>query len=147
MARISTGLASAILGQYGLTRMMNSGHICLYSGVPPGGADEKIEHPLIGQVTSFGLPVTGGIPTNGLRITQSIPGRLSGADDWYVRVINSGTPTWWRWKWYMPDDDKESLYYPRMDGNVGRELVLETTNLLQGQIMRIAAFNVSFMGF
>ena len=138
MARFSTGLRNALASNYGLGLMMNGGVIRVYSGSRPLSPDGAPTGTLLGMITTEGRTfVAPDDPFEaGLQLALLSPGSVYNNGNWRLKGSSLGTATWWRWCWAGADPLTESTYYPRVDGLVGTELVLEsrlitlTTNVL-----------------
>lgn len=144
MVKISTGLASALLGDYGLSRMMNRGVIDIYSGSPPEYAHFAPPGTWLGRITTNGLVFVPGNPTNGLVLDRSERGVLKDSGDWVLKGVANGTAGWWRWKWYQNDPNTTDPYYPRVDGAVGDSLFLNTTTITPSTSVPIDRFYLTF---
>ncbi|MDF1819916.1 MAG: hypothetical protein P1U54_14880, partial [Immundisolibacteraceae bacterium] len=142
--RLSNGLRTALYGQYGITAMMQYGFIEVYSGTQPTDANAEPTGTLLGRITNNGVPHVTGTSTGGLTLTQDTNGRLTSLGAWRLTGIASGTAGWWRWKWNAPDDDSLSLYYPRIDGDVGTALVLANTAITAATDEEISSFILVF---
>ena len=147
MVRLSTGLALSMIGNYGLTAMMNYGHIKVYSGDQPISPDMPPEGEQLAYITTDGLPFVVGNTGNGaLALSQDDAGVLQSAGIWKLTGIDTGVAGWWRWYWNSYDSENQSFYYPRMDGLVGESLVLANENITAASNLEISAFNVQFRG-
>jgi hypothetical protein len=145
--RLSAGLQSSLLTEFGLASMMNYGVIEVYSGEQPLTASYAPTGTLLGTITEDGLGFVVGSTTGGLRVAYSgVLGGLVKQGTWRLRGVTNGAPGWWRWKWNAADDDSESLFLPRMDGAVGESLVIGTNQLSPTTNIEIADFLVAFAG-
>lgn len=144
MIKLSTGLASAVLGDYGLSRMMNRGIIDIYSGTPPEQPHMSPTGTWLGRITKNGNTFIAGSSTNGLLLDRTEPGVLKDSGDWVLKGVANGTAGWWRWKWYLADPNTTDPYYPRVDGLVGDSLFLTTTNITLSTNMPIDKFYLRF---
>lgn len=128
--RLSSGLRTSMVLDYGLERMMRFGHIRIYTGPQPQSADNPPLGTYIARVSADGLTPVTGQQTGGLRLQQGgIAGSLDMLGDWTLVGIASGTAGWWRFVWNSPDDHSESQEYPRIDGLVGESLLLDETSI------------------
>jgi hypothetical protein len=143
--RLSSGLKSAVYGQYGITAMMQYGHIRVFSGTQPTTANDAPTGTLLGTITNNGAPFVPGSATGGLRLDQDSSGRLTAGGTWTLTGVDTGTAGWWRWTWNAPDDDSVSLYYPRIDGDVGTSLVLANTSITPSTDEPISSFFLQFL--
>jgi len=145
--RLSAGLQSSLLTEFGLAAMMNYGVIEVYSGAQPITASDAPTGTLLGTITEDGLDFTSGSTAGGLRTAYSGPlGGLVKQGTWRLRGAADGAPGWWRWKWNAADDDSESLFLPRVDGEVGESLVLGINQISPTTNIEIADFLVAFSG-
>jgi hypothetical protein len=150
MIRLSTGLALSMLGNYGMSAMMNYGRIEVYSGeqpLSPNLPPSSTNSTLLASVTTDGLPfVMGfGAGTGALELTQDTDGVVKKVGEWLLwGMSESGVAQWWRWRWNSFDDNAESFYYPRMDGAVGESLILENTSIVPATNVAIRNFSVQF---
>lgn len=143
--RLSSGLRDAMVGQYGLTAMLQYGHIRLYGGASqPASADEPPAGILLGRVSTDGLTPTPGSATGGLVLWPDGPGRLKDTGDWLLRATANGVPTWWRFVWNAVDNGEFSDTMPRIDGAVGESLLLPTIAVTAGMTLPIKAFSLTF---
>lgn len=128
MARFSTGLRDALAVNYGLGVMMNGGVIRIYGGSLPDSPDNPPNASELGRITTEGLTFIPGDDTvgAGLLLSHLSPGTLIKNGDWRLKGIATGNAIWWRWCWAAPDSLDYSIVYPRVDGRVGVELILET---------------------
>lgn len=143
--RLSNGLKSALYGQFGIQAMMNYGYIEVYSGTQPTTANEPPTGTLLGTITNNGDTHQAGTTTGGLRIDQDTSGQLVASGTWTLTGSDTGTAGWWRWKWNNFDDNALSLYYPRMDGDVGTALVLTNTSITPSTDEVIGSFVMQFL--
>jgi hypothetical protein len=147
--RLSTGLALAMTGSYGLQAMMNYGYVDVYSGVqpispdlPPAETDVRL-----GRITTDGLAhVVGSAADGALKVDQTETGLLTKSGSWILTGVDAGIATWWRWHWNSFDDNTQTFFYPRMDGDVGESLVLAETDITILTSVEISSFNVQFRG-
>ena len=143
--RVSSGLSRSMLSTYGLTSMMDYGVIDIYSGAQPASASNAPTGTRLAQITNDGdvfIPTTA---QGGLRIVLGDAGGLIKSGTWRMKGIADGTAGWWRWKWNEPDDDSNSLYYPRLDGAVGESLILQTTSITTLTNVVIDEFYLNFL--
>lgn len=143
--RLSSGLRTAILTDFGLGAMMNYGVIEVYTGTQPETAILAPTGLLIGRITTDGDPFLVGTVNGGLKLAVDPEGGLTFDGVWRLKGLDTGTAGWWRWKWNSPDDDGDSLFYPRMDGAVGDSLRLAATIITPVTNVVITDFNVNIM--
>lgn len=146
MINISIGLASALLGNYGLSAMMNNGIIDVYSGDQPEFAHFAPTGTWLGRITTNGGTFVPGNPDNGLLLSQESLGILRDTGDWKLRGITEGVAGWWRWKWMLEDPDTLDPYYPRIDGDIGTALVLADRTILPSTLLAIDSFYLTLSG-
>jgi hypothetical protein len=142
--RLSLGLENSLLGEFGLSAMMNYGVIEIYSGEQPDGAENSPTGTLLGRITQNGVPFQVGTVIGGCQLELLGTGGLGFVPGWRLKGVTTGIAGWWRWKWNQPDDDSDSLYYPRMDGLVGESLVLRSNSITSASDILISNFFVSF---
>lgn len=146
MIKISTGLAAAILGNYGLSMMMNHGIIDVYSGDQPEFAHLAPTGVHLGRVTINGDVFVPGSELNGLTLDNQTLGVLRDTGDWKLRGMAEGQAGWWRWKWMLDDPNVTDPYYPRIDGDVGTTLVLASRDITPGTLIAIDSFYLTLSG-
>ena len=49
---------------------------------------------------------------------------------WRLVGTANGTATWWRWSWAFEDSNAQSDYYPRVDGRVGENGLVLSSNAI-----------------
>jgi hypothetical protein len=142
---VSTGLAQALLSDFGILSYLDFGIIEIRTGPPPDSADDAPTGTLLGRVTRDGLPFVEGTGTAGLRAdVTSVRGQLRDNGDWLLTVVANGLAGWWRWRWYPVDDQSTSTYLPRIDGAVGDSLILANPNLTTANSPITVAFSMQF---
>ena len=144
MIRLSEGLKSAVLGNYGLARMMENGVIEVYSGTQPEFAHWAPTGTLLARVTKNGGVFIPGDSANGLSLDQTEAGALKDTGDWRLTGVAGGTAGWWRWKWMLADPNTTDPYYPRIDGAVGESLILLDTVITNISDIPIDRFYLTF---
>lgn len=144
MARFSTGLRNALASNYGLGVMLNGGIIRVYDGVIPSTPDKPPFGTELGRITTQAKVFIPGNDVNaaGLQLAFVSPGTLTQGGDWKLKGLTSGTATWWRWNWSGPDPNAQSTLYPRIDGQVGKSLILVTTTITSQTLVTIENFLV-----
>lgn len=143
--RVSSGLRAALLGDYGLTAMMDYGVIEIYTGPQPASASLAPTGTLIGRITNNGDGFVTGTTTGALRVALGVSGSLTKTGVWRLKGVATGDAGWWRWKWNSPDDGSNSQYYPRMDGAVGESLTLANNTITAATNVVIDDFTVNIM--
>jgi hypothetical protein len=124
--------------------MMNGGVIRVYSSIIPASPDNAPTGIELGRITTEGRTFT--FPDDpfdaGLNLAVVSPGKLINDGNWYLKGITSGTATWWRWCWAGEDLMEYSTYYPRVDGLLGSELVLQSTYISSSTLVIIESFSI-----
>lgn len=143
--RISPGLRAALLSEYGLKAMMDLGTINVYTGPQPATAALAPTGVLVARVTTEGLTFTPGAAAGGLALALSPAGGLTGAGEWRLRGVTTGSAGWWRWVWNAVDPGSPSLYYPRVDGAVGESLLLPQAAITADTNIVVDSFLVNFV--
>ena len=126
MLRFSSGLRAALSTHYGFGAMMNRGVIYLYDNpVAVRPDDTPMTTPLAAITTNGAGFVPGTDPDNAGLLLQFVPpDGLANAGIWWITGLRSGTATWFRWLALAPDPNTHSTYYPRVDGDVGVDLII-----------------------
>lgn len=147
MIKLSSGLRQAIMNEYGLGLMMNGGIIYIYNGTMPDSPDNPPNGTLLAYITTEGRVFQAGEDTidAGLLLYSVFPGVLTDDGRWYLTGLATGTATWWRWCWSDADSHGESTYYPRIDGDVGAALKLNTNEISPSQYFRIERFYLEML--
>jgi hypothetical protein len=124
--------------------MMNGGLIRVYSGTIPSSPDGAPVGTELGRITTDGLEfMFPGDPLGaGLMLSSASPGILTNSGNWRLKGIVSGTAGWWRWCWAIEDLQAYSTYYPRVDGVLGDELVLNTSSITPSTNVLIESFSI-----
>ena len=145
MIALSTGLVRSIMTEYGFQSMMDRGVIELYPGSRPGSANDATPVPPIARITQDGgLFTPGSSPQFGLQLQESTElGTIASRGNWVCKGINYGTPTWFRWYWAQGDPRTNSVFYPRIDGTVGQDLVLQDQTVTSGSEFTLDAVYIS----
>ena len=117
--RISSGLRSEIITNYGLGRVIQYGYIQIYDGLQPASADEAPSGVLLAVITQDGLPTpTPSDDSGGLQLVQAGIGQIVNQGEWVIKGVDSGTPGWWRFVGGNPDAGGFSEEASRVDGAV-----------------------------
>lgn len=139
--KLSSGLRTSMVLEYGLERMMRFGHIRIYTGPQPLSADEPPSGTYIARVSADGVLPLAGQLEGGLQMQQGlIAGSLEMFGDWRFVGLANGLAGWWRFVWNSVDDHSYSLVYPRIDGLVGESLLLDETVITPSQNMTVNEF-------
>jgi len=141
--RISTGLRNAVLGEYGVSAMMNLGVIEVYSGTQPFTPDEPPSGTLLAVVTDNGDFFIPGGDDGALRLKEVTTGSLEKSGTWRLKGVNVGVAGWWRWMWNAEDSRASSQYFPRMDGAVGESLVLQFPEITETTDIEVESFTLN----
>jgi hypothetical protein len=141
--RISTGLRNAVLGEYGVSAMMNLGVIEVYTGVQPFAPDEPPSGTLVAIVTNNGDSFVPGGAVGALSLKEVTTGALEKSGTWRLKGVNVGVAGWWRWMWNATDTRESSQYFPRMDGMVGESLILQYPDITATTDIEVESFTLS----
>lgn len=147
MIKLSSGLRQALMNEYGLGLMMNGGTIRVYNGEMPTSPDNPPNGSQLARITTEGrtfIPGNDNVDA-GLLLYSVFPGVLTDDGRWYLTGTASGTATWWRWCWSDADNQGESTYYPRVDGDVGVALKLNTPVITPALYFRIERFYMELL--
>lgn len=141
MISLSTGLVRSMMTAHGFLSMMERGVIDVFSDERPFGADAATPGIPIARITQDGGAFNpGSSPAYGLRLQESGElGVLTSQGSWVLSGLSDGTPTWFRWYWALSDPKTASVFYPRIDGTVGQDLVLGTNFIFSGQSIQLDA--------
>jgi|TARA_B110000908_G_scaffold15787_1_gene17931 hypothetical protein len=142
--KLSLGLENSLLGEFGLSSMMNYGVIEIYSGDQPEQADFSPTGTLLARITQNGVPFEVGTNRGGCQLQLMGTGGLGFVPGWRLKGITNGIAGYWRWKWNAPDDDSDTLFFPRIDGLVGESLVLRSNNITPESDILISDFLIVF---
>lgn len=147
MIRFSSGLRQAVMNEYGLGLMMNGGTIRIYDGTMPGSPDEPPNGTQLARITTEGRAFIPGNDTvdAGLLLYNVFPGVLIDDGRWYLSGKATGTAKWWRWCWAGADSQDSSTYYPRIDGDVGAALKLNSIIIHSTDYFRIERFYMELL--
>lgn len=131
MARLSTGLLDAMASLYGLGYLMNGGAIYVFEGEAPPSADDAAPSEPIAAITVEGrtfVPETDPDEA-GIALAVFSPGRVASTKPLRIVGRRDGIASWWRWCWSGPDDLGASAINPRVDGDVGDEMILKSVSI------------------
>ena len=145
MLHVSTGFKKLILGPHSFTEIFDRGAILVYADGRPATADMSVVGAtLLGRITVGGYDWAPPNTVFGLRFEQYGPYIVKhSADQWVLRVLASGTPTWARLVGAAPDGGVLSYDLPRADFDVGVEMILPPSPLVEGTVATIDAFTYS----
>lgn len=145
MIRLSSGLRTSIITNYGLGMLMQLGRIYLYSGSQPEYADAAPTGTKLAVVCQDGILPAPDVDAGGLQLRGGTdPGTLVNDGNWVLKGLATGTPSWWRFVWNGEDNEATSNYYPRIDGQVGESLVLSTPGVTATTEAAISSFFLVF---
>lgn len=142
MLSYSNGLCLAIIGSGGFASTMDGGVIRIFNGLRPANANLKIPpgNIQLATVTTEGREFVPGADAvgAGLRFRLGLDGLLENYGRWDLVPSLTGTAVWFRWNWRDVDPNDDSVYFPRIDGDISligtiSDMVLERTNLIAGQ--------------
>lgn len=139
MISLSTGLVRSMMTAYGFQSMMEKGVIDVFAGEPPLGADSATPGTPIARITQDGGSFSPGTdPANGLQLQEAAtPGVISSKGAWILVGLGAGVPAWFRWYWALSDPQTTTIFYPRVDGIVGSDLVIGTNYVHAGQTVEL----------
>lgn len=145
MLTFSTGLIRAMMGLHGFRAMMDRGVIELYSGHRPESPNAATPSSPLARITQNGqIFVPGSPPQNGLRLRESDEsGSVTMDGTWVCVGVKSGVPSWFRWYWSSQDSRDTSQFYPRVDGDVGVDLILPSDAIAPGASFQLDAVYIS----
>lgn len=118
--QLSTGFATAILGDKSFAGIFAGGCIEIYSGTQPANADIAASGNLLARVTRNGGTWTPGSPANGLLFQNG--GRYVAFDpshEYRLAGLATGTAGWFRLVSSAADGSVASTSLPRIDGAIG----------------------------
>ena len=133
--RISSGLRDAVVTNYGLGQMMQSGFIQIFSGEQPLTPDEPPNGVLLAQITQDGLPIPiPGDSAGGLQLIGGDIGEIVNYGNWIIVGVSGGTPGWWRFVAGNIDPGGYSNTACRIDGSVA-ECITGLPEFITGSTM------------
>lgn len=141
---ISTGLKSALLTLSGFQSIMDGGVIEVYQGARPASPDDAHSAILLGRVTQDGNAWAPLVSNGGLKLVMEMQGVLSKSGNWMFTGSAAGTAEWFRFYWPANDDRTTSTFYPRLDGDVGPDLILANTAITNGLQFYVDEFTLTF---
>ena len=141
--RLSSGLRTAIVTNYGLGAVMQYGHIRIYTGTQPDSADLPPTGSLLAVVCADGITPVPSTTTGGLELAGGVaPGSLVLGGNWIIKGRSSGVPGWWRFVGCELDTDLPTSYFPRIDGVLGESLVLGFNDITPATNVAVAGFTL-----
>jgi len=126
---------------FGFRDLFNGGYIWLYDGTIPDSPDHDVRGELIGAVTRDGLYpnrssnefLRNALPFDFLTSNSVLYGttksQFTQEPLWKVHVVKPGVPRWFRFTSWNDLPTGHRSDRTRMDGLVGRELVILSHNL------------------
>lgn len=145
MIRLSSGLRTSIITNYGLGMLMQLGRIYLYDGPQPEYADAAPTSVKLAVVCQDGIIPAANVDAGGLQLRGGPDaGTLINDGTWVLKGLATGTPLWWRFVWNGEDNEAASSYYPRIDGQVGESLVLSAATVGPATAVPISSFFLVF---
>ena len=146
MLQVSTKFKELILGSSSFASIFNNGRILVYSGAQPASANFEPTGTLLAEISTNGTPwAVNGAGGGGLQFAQSGAYVLA-ASPWRMRVVADGTAGWFRLYGPALDPDELSYAWPRIDGAIGSELILENPALVAGQSIPVQQFTYTIPG-
>lgn len=125
MIRVSTGMKQRVMAELGAMNALQYGIIDIYTGSQPASANDAPTGQHIARVTQGGMSFTPGSIAGGLVMTPDSGGELRRHGQWVLKGLDTGTAGWFRWKPNQNDPNDANASRVRIDGAVGRELVLD----------------------
>lgn len=142
--KLSTGLKRAAGSITHLRQALRYGVLDLYDGVQPESADHAATGTLVARITTGGLPFAPGAAAAGLALIEGPGGALVRGGPWVLKGLASGTARWFRWRGNGFDSGGASALAVRLDGAVGRDLVLADTSITPTTELNVAEFTIRF---
>ena len=143
--RISSGLRAGMMTVYGFQYLMEYGRIDVYTGEPPSSADQPPTGTRVAQITNNGDAFLQGTTQGGLRLVSDVRGSVTKSGVWLLRGLATGTAGWFRFKWNARDDNVFSETVPRIDGRIGEDLFLPTTNMAPHVSFELSDFRLTLL--
>lgn len=139
MAKTSTALRKAVLGDQSLKNVLDNSVIRIYSGTEPATADESIgsANVLAEITTTYGSGVTFEVGDDAVL-------RKNSNETWQGAAINTGTATFYR-ICKASDTNGIATTEPRIQGSVGEgygEMVLSNASITSGSIIPLNALSI-----
>lgn len=141
--QISTGLKAALVTLSGVQGLMDGGVIEVFGGTRPATPDAPAGETVLGRITQDGVTWYPFDSAGGLRTISTLPGVLQKEGVWMFNGLTSGTATWFRWYWGGYDSKLETEYYPRLDGDVGEDMILANAAISLGLQFYINQFTLT----
>lgn len=144
--RMSSGLRTAVVTNYGVGIMMQYGHILIFSGAQPASADDAPPGTLVARVTQNGLPApVPGSDAGGLQLKAGArTGELANLGEWVLKGVAPGTPGWWRFVALDIDPGQQSTTACRIDGAVGESLLSIPPSITAATTLVVEGFSLRF---
>lgn len=143
--RISSGLRAGMMTVYGFQALMEYGRIDIYTGDPPSSADQPPTGLRVAQITNAGVDFVQGSTQGGLRLVSDVRGSVTKSGSWVLRGVATGTAGWFRFKWNARDYNDFSEIIPRIDGRIGEDLFLPTTNMAPHVSFELSDFRLTLL--
>lgn len=133
MIALSSGLKSLLVSEYGIRYTMQGGVIAVYGCDRPASPDLAPVAEPIGYITQDGAAWSPGsfsaLSPAGLQLYLYSSGVLARQGIWILTGRENGTAKWFRYYWGSYDPRTDSVDYPRIDGDVGSDLILPSTQI------------------
>lgn len=140
--RLSSTLRTVITDIASIRSALHLGVIDIYDGPQPLSADMAPTGRHLARITQNGDTFVAGTPNGGLHTQSVSKGVLGRSGLWRLKGISTGTPTWFRWKSNQHDTNATSDQYVRLDGAIGRELILEHESVTPDTEFNINSFSL-----
>lgn len=136
MIRLSTGFRKRLLTSTGIIPTMQHGIIDVYTGYQPESADMAPTGTHVARITQGGLDFLPGRLSGGLALLYS-DGVVRRHGSWVLTGLADGKAGWFRWKTNSKDPNDFNSSRIRIDGSIGRELVLSNPDIETGSTQNI----------
>lgn len=138
----STAFKNKLLNFGSVSTIMQYGVIDIYSGSQPVSADAAPTGVLLARITQNGVDFVPGSTQGGLMVTQGSFGELVNAGTWILKGVDTGVASWFRWKANAFDNNNATQSLVRVDGLIGRDLILASTDMSPSTIFPVDKFVV-----
>jgi len=147
MFQFSTALMNANASIFGVGTAMNKGVIRVYGGTMPAIPDDATSEIVLAEISTNGIAYIAGVnqDTAGLTLSVSSPGTINKVGTWKIIGKATGVATWFRWYGSQVDDLSTSTGFMRIDGQVGSELLLESTAITAALDRELMAFQMRML--
>lgn len=124
---LSLGAMEMWLTDTGFQGLFQGGAIYIYGSPRPGTPESGISEPPVAIITQGG-GAWQPYPNNaaGLQLDMVAGTFLQMSGEWVVSGLSNGAGVWWRWVGPNVDYGDNSSTHPRIDGDCGSDLVLQS---------------------